>query len=192
MEEVKEKYTPRFMELYRDNIVPELKKKFGYKNHLAVPRILKIVVNMGVGGTTSDAKIMDKAAQELSMITGQKAKICRSRKAISNFKLREGLPIGCCVTLRRKRMYEFLDRFITVAAPRIRDFRGLPSNSFDGQGNYTFGLSEQGIFPEIDVDRISRTQGMNITLNTNAKTDGEAKELLKMFGFPFRKSADKY
>jgi len=188
MEENKEKYTPRLVKLYKESIVSELKSKLGYKNDLAVPRILKIVLNMGVGATTSDVKVMDQASQELAAITGQKAKICRSRKPISNFKLRKGLPIGCCVTLRKRMMYEFLDRLITVAIPRIRDFRGIPANSFDGNGNYTFGLSEQNIFPEINLDKVSRTQGMNITINTSAKTDKEAKELLKLFGFPFKVS----
>lgn len=191
MNKEREGHIPRFAKLYKESIVPEMKQKFGHKNSLEVPKILKIVVNMGVGDTTSDVKIMDKAAQELAAITGQKAKICRARKHISNFKLRKGLPIGCCVTLRRKMMYEFLDRFITVAAPRIRDFRGISSNSFDGRGNFTFGLTEQSIFPEINLDKISRTQGMNITIQTNANTDEEAKELLKLFGFPFRKTAEK-
>jgi len=182
----KEKYIPRFLTLYRDTIVSQLKQARGYKNDLVVPRVLKIVINMGIGEATSDSKIAEKAASELGLIAGQKAKVCRARKPISNFKLRKGQPIGCCVTLRKARMYEFLDRLITVAIPRIRDFRGLPANSFDGKGNYTFGLSEQSIFPEVDLDRISRAQGMNISINTSAKTDEEGKELLKAFGFPFR------
>jgi len=187
MPEQKEKYTPRFAKLYRESIVSQMKEKFGYKNDLAVPRMVKISVNMGVGSATTDVKTVDKAAEELGLITGQKPKICRARKPISNFKLRKGLPIGCCVTLRKNRMYEFFDRFVTVAAPRIRDFRGLSAASFDGNGNYTFGLTEQSIFPEINLDRVSRAQGMNITIHTSAKTDEEAKELLKLFGFPFRK-----
>jgi large subunit ribosomal protein L5 len=182
-----EKQIPRLLELYRKSIVPSLKEKFNIKNDLAVPRLLKISINMGIGAATSDSKIVDKAAEELSLITGQKAKICRARKPISNFKLREGIPIGCCVTLRKNMMYEFLDRLISVATPRIRDFRGLPPNSFDGRGNYTFGLSEQNIFPEVNLDRISRTQGMNITVHTSAGTDEEGRELLLLFGFPFRK-----
>ena len=142
---------------------------------------------MGIGAATADVKIVDKAAQELGMISGQKPKICRARRAISNFKLRENIPIGCCVTLRRDRMYEFLDRLISIATPRIRDFRGLSSHSFDGNGNYNFGLTEQNIFPEVNLDKVNRTQGMNISIHTTAKTDDEAKELLKCFGFPFRR-----
>lgn len=183
----KEKYIPRLLKLYREVIIPELKQKSGYKNSLAVPRILKIVVNMGIGEATSDSKIVEKAAEELAFITGQKAKICRARKPISNFKLKKGVPIGCCVTLRRNMMYEFLDRLITVAIPRIRDFRGFSPTSFDGRGNYTFGLSEQSIFPEVNLDKMTRTQGMNITIHTSAQTDQEAKELLLSFGFPLRK-----
>ena len=184
---LKESYTPRLLKDYRESIVPALKEKLGFKNSLAVPRLLKIVINMGLGEATSDSKIVEKAAEELSMIAGQKAKICRARKPISNFKLRKGIPIGCCVTLRKNMMYEFLDRLITVATPRIRDFRGLPANSFDGRGNYTFGLTEQSIFPELNLDKISKTQGMNITINTSARTDEEGKALLLSFGFPFRK-----
>ncbi len=184
---LKDKNIPRFLKLYRETVVSRLKKELGYKNNLAVPRLLKIVVNMGIGEATSDAKIVEKAAQELGLITGQKPKICRSTKPISNFKLRKGQAIGCCVTLRKNMMYEFLDRFVSVASPRIRDFRGFPSNSFDGMGNYTFGLTEQGIFPEVDLDKVSRTQGMNITINTSAQTDKEARQLLLAFGFPFRR-----
>lgn len=184
---LEKKQLPRLLQQYRDVIILELKQKRGYKNNLEVPRLVKIVVNMGLGSATSDSKIIEKAAQELGLITGQKPKVCRARKAISNFKLRKGLPIGCCVTLRKKMMYEFLDRIITVAMPRIRDFRGFPANSFDGKGNYTFGLTEQSIFPEINLDKVSRTQGMNISINTTAKTDQEAKELLQNFRFPFRR-----
>ena len=184
---LEENQRPRLLKVYRDEIVPGLVEKFGYKNKLASPRLIKIVVNMGVGAASSDSKIIETAARELAVITGQKAKICRSRKAISNFKLREGQAIGCCVVLRKNMMYEFLDRLITVAMPRIRDFRGFSSNSFDGKGNYTFGLLEQGIFPEINLDKISRTQGMNICINTSAKSDEEARELLRLFGFPFRR-----
>lgn len=184
---LEKKNIPRLLTIYREEIVPQLKDKLHCKNNLAVPRLVKIVVNMGVGEATSDSKIIEKAAEELGVITGQKAKTCRSRKAISNFKLRQGQAIGCCVTLRKKMMYEFLDRLITVAIPRIRDFRGFSSKSFDGRGNYTFGLSEQGIFPEINLDRIGRTQGMNICINTSATDDEGAGELLKSFGFPFRR-----
>ena len=184
---IKENNTPRLLTMYRENIMVQLKDKLGYNNDFAVPKLIKIVINMGIGAATSDVKIVEKAAEELALISGQKAKICRSRKPISNFKLRKGLPIGCCVTLRKKMMYEFLDRLITIAIPRIRDFRGLPGNSFDGNGNYTFGLSEQSIFPELNLDKISRTQGMNISIHTSANTDEEAKELLRSFGFPFRR-----
>lgn len=184
---LEEKYVPRLRRVYNEEIIPQLKDKLKCKNSLAVPRLVKIVVNMGVGEATSDSKIIEKAAEELGVITGQKAKICRSRKAISNFKLKKGQVIGCCVTLRKSRMYEFLDRLITVAIPRIRDFRGFSPKSFDGRGNYTFGLSEQGIFPEIDLDKVARTQGMNISINTSATDDQGAKELLKLFNFPFRR-----
>ena len=187
MENTQEKYLPRLLILYRDEIIPKMKERFGYQNNLTVPRLVKITVNMGVGEAISDAKLIEKASEDLAKITGQKPKICRARKAISNFKLREGVAIGCCTTLRRYRMYEFLDRLIMMALPRIRDFRGFSAQSFDNRGNYTFGLSEQTIFPEIDLDKISRTQGMNISLNTNAATDEEAKELLRFFEFPFRK-----
>jgi len=184
---LEKKYVPRLLTIYREEIIPQLMDKLQCKNSLAVPRLIKIVVNMGVGEATSDSKIVEKAAQELGVITGQKAKICRSRKAISNFKLRQGQIIGCCVTLRKSMMYEFLDRLITVAIPRIRDFRGFSSKSFDRRGNYTFGLSEQGIFPEINLDKVGRTQGMNISINTSATDDEGARELLKAFGFPFRR-----
>ncbi len=184
---LKEQSVPRLLKEYRENILPQLKEKWGYSNNLAVPKLSKIVINMGIGAATSDAKIVEKASEELGLITGQKPKICRARKPISNFKLRKGLPIGCCVTLRKQMMYEFLDRLITGAIPRIRDFRGLPGNAFDGNGNYTFGLTEQSIFPELNLDKISRTQGMNISINTTAKTDEEGKDLLRFFGFPFRR-----
>ena len=183
----KEKYIPGFFKLYRETIIPALKEKLGYKNSLAIPRIIKISINMGVGEAASDSKIAEKAAEELGLISGQKAKVCRARKPISNFKLKKDAPIGCCVTLRRKMMYDFFERLITAAAPRIRDFRGFPANSFDGHGNYTFGLLEQTIFPEVNLDKVTRAQGMNITINTSAKTDAEAKELLIAFGFPFRR-----
>jgi len=182
-----EKYIPRLLEEYRGNIVPSMKEKFGYANLLSVPRLNKIVINMGIGEAINDPKLVDAAAADLAVITGQKAKICRARKAVSNFKLRKGLAIGCCVTMRGTRMYEFFDRLITVAIPRIRDFRGFSAHSFDGSGNYNFGLLEQNVFPEITSDKITRTQGMNITIQTTAKTDAEGKELLRLFGFPFRR-----
>jgi len=185
--DLKEKYIPRLLQQYRDEVIAKMKEKFGYKNSLAAPKLLKIVINMGVGAAITDPKLTEKAAEELAIIGGQKAKICRSRKPISNFKLKKGVPVGCCVTLRRYRMYEFLDRFITVASPRIRDFRGLSPNSFDRSGSYTFGLTEQNVFAELEPDKITRAQGMNITINTSAKTDKEAKELLSLLGFPFRR-----
>lgn len=184
--DLKQSYIPRLLKLYREKIVVQMKEKFGYTNLLAVPRVNKVVINMGVGIGTTDVKIVEKCASELAVIAGQKAKICRARKAISNFKLKKGVPIGCCVTLRRQRMYEFLDRFISVAAPRIRDFRGFSPHSFDGQGNYTFALFEQTIFPELEMDKVTRTQGMNISINTSAHTDEEAKYLLTLLGFPFK------
>ena len=178
--------TPRLLELYRKEIVPAMMEKFALKNRLAVPRLEKIVVNMGVGEALQDIKILDKAMDELSVITGQKSIIRRAKKAIANFKIRQGQPIGCKVTLRRAIMYEFMDRLINVAMPRIRDFRGVPQDSFDKAGNYTLGLSEQSLFPEIDYDKIARPQGMDITfVIKNAKSQERAKELLRLFGMPF-------
>ncbi len=185
--DLKEKYIPRLLVSYRKEIVPKMKEKFGYKNDFAVPRLIKIVVNMGVGEATSDSKLIEKCSYDLSLITGQRPKVTRARKPISNFKIRKGMAIGCCVTLRRYRMYEFLDRLISVAIPRIRDFRGFSLHSFDGRGNYTFGLTEQTVFPEVDIDKVEKTQGMDITINTTALTDEEARELLRLFGFPFRR-----
>ncbi|MBD3263476.1 MAG: 50S ribosomal protein L5 [Candidatus Omnitrophica bacterium] len=185
--DLKEKYVPRLLQLYKESILPEMKKERGYSNDLAVPRLVKIVVNMGLGSVSSDPKAIEQLSGELAVITGQKAKICRARKPISNFKLRKGMGVGCCTTLRKSRMYEFLDRLITVAIPRIRDFRGFSSHAFDGSGNYAFGLAEQGIFPEINLDKVSRTQGMNIVINTNAVSDEECRLLLEKFGFPFRR-----
>jgi len=185
--EKNDKYLPRLLEVYRKEIIAKMKEKLGYTNTMAVPHLVKIVVNMGVGEGTNDPKVTEKCAEELAMITGQKAKICRARKFISNFKLKKNAPIGCCVTLRGSRMYEFLDRLITITTPRIRDFHGFSSKSFDGRGNYTFGLTEQSVFPEIAMDKVTRTQGMNITVCTSAKTDKEALELLKLIGFPFRR-----
>ncbi len=177
----------RLAETYQNDVVPALMKKFDYKSLMQVPKINKIVVNMGVGEAVSDAKILEEAVKELETITGQKASIRKAKKAISNFKLREGVNIGAKVTLRRERMYEFMDRLINIALPRVRDFRGLSDKSFDGRGNYTLGVKEQIIFPEINVDRIVKILGMDITFVTTAKTDNEAFELLSSFGFPFRK-----
>jgi len=181
--------TPRLLEKYRKEIIPAMQQKFNYKSPMRVPAVKKVVVNMGVGEAITDIKILDKAQEELAAITGQKPVICRAKQAIANFKIREGLPIGCKVTLRRTMMYEFLDRLINVALPRVRDFRGVPSDSFDKDGNYSLGLKEQAIFPEIDIDRIQRVQGMDITIVTNAKTSEEAYELLSLFGMPFQVKA---
>jgi large subunit ribosomal protein L5 len=185
---VQEKGVPaRLRERYNRDIVTVLMKRFNYKSQMQVPRLEKISVNMGVGAATQDPKILDVAAKELEAITGQKVAITKSKKAISNFKLRENLAIGCRVTLRRDKMYEFLDRLISVALPRVRDFKGVPDKSFDGHGNYTLGIKEQIIFPEIDVDKISRVSGMDVTFVTTAKSDAEAYELLKELGMPFVK-----
>ncbi len=187
VEETQEKIVPRLKKLYHEVIIPEMMKKFGYKSVMQVPRLVKIVVNMGVGQATQDPKLLEMAMKELSKITGQQPVIRRARKSISNFKLRAGMAIGCKVTLRRERMYEFLDRLINAAIPRIRDFRGLSDKSFDGRGNYTLGIKEHIIFPEINVDEVERIFGMDITIVTTAKTDEEAYELLRLFGMPFRK-----
>jgi large subunit ribosomal protein L5 len=178
---------PRLEELFAKSLTPELMKRFKYTSVMEVPRLHKISVNVGVGAATQDAKILDTVVKDLESIVGQKPVITKAKKAISNFKLREGLPIGVRVTLRRKKMYEFMDRFVAVAVPRIRDFRGFSDRSFDGRGNYTVGVKEQIIFPEIDVDKISRVFGMDITFVTTARTDQEALELLKGLGFPFIK-----
>ncbi|MBU3741965.1 MAG: 50S ribosomal protein L5 [Candidatus Kapabacteria bacterium] len=177
----------RLSAFYKETVVPALMKRFNYSSIMQVPRIEKIAINIGAGGATQDTKVLQSALNELELITGQRPAVTRATKSIANFKLREGMPIGCRVTLRRARMYEFLDRFINIAAPRIRDFRGFPDKSFDGRGNYTIGLKEQIIFPEIDVDKVSRITGMDITFVTNAQTDEEAHALLQEFGFPFRK-----
>jgi len=187
IEETQEKVVPRLKKLYHEVIIPEMMKRFGYKNVMQVPRLVKIVVNMGVGQATQDPKLLEMAMKELAKITGQQPVIRRARKSISNFKLRAGMAIGCKVTLRRERMYEFLDRLINAAIPRIRDFRGLSDKSFDGRGNYTLGIKEHIIFPEINVDEVERIFGMDITIVTTAKTDEEAYELLRLFGMPFRK-----
>ncbi len=183
--------TPRFLEKYRNEVVPQMMKAFSLKNKLAVPRIEKIVVNMGVGEALQDIKILEKSMEELAVITGQKPILRRAKKAIANFKIKQGQPIGCKVTLRRAMMYEFMDRLLTIALPRIRDFRGVSPDAFDEKGNYTLGISEQGIFPEIDYDRIARPQGMDITLVIkNVRVKEEARELLRLFGMPFKNSTD--
>jgi len=178
---------PRLLDSYRSNIVPSLMKKFGYKSVMQVPRLNKICLNMGVGQATQDAKLLDAAVQELEAITGQKVVVTKAKKAISNFKLREGLSIGCRVTLRREKMYEFMDRLVSVALPRVRDFRGVSDKSFDGHGNFTMGIREQIVFPEIDVDKVSRITGLDVTFVTTASSDVEAYELLKELGMPFVK-----
>ncbi len=177
----------RLADTYKKELVPELMKKFNYKSIMQVPKLHKIVVNMGVGAAVADQKILEEAVKELETITGQKASIRKAKKSISNFKLREGVNIGAMVTLRKEKMYEFLDRLINIALPRVRDFRGLSDKSFDGRGNYTLGIKEQIIFPEINVDKITKVLGMDVTFVTTANTDNEAYELLQAFGFPFRK-----
>ena len=181
------KIPSRLFDYYHTEIVPGLMKTFSYKNIMQVPKIEKVVVNMGLGAAVTEPKILEEAVKELESITGQKASVRKAKKAISNFKLREGVSIGAMVTLRKERMYEFLDRLINVALPRVRDFRGLSDKSFDGRGNYTLGVKEQIIFPEINVDKISRVLGMDVTIVTSAKSDNEAYELLKSFGMPFIK-----
>src|SRR5947207_12050452 len=176
----------RLKEVYNKEIVPALTKQFGYKSSMEVPRITKIVLNMGVGDATGDKKLLDNAAGDMTKISGQKPVITKARKAIAGFKIREGYPIGCMVTLRQERMYEFLDRLITIALPRVRDFRGVSGRGFDGHGNYNMGIKEQIIFPEIEYDKIDAVRGMNITITTSAKSDAEAKALLAAFKFPFR------
>jgi large subunit ribosomal protein L5 len=184
-------YTPRMKKQYDDAIVKAMTEKFGYKNRMEVPKIEKIVINMGVGEATQDKKKVEQAASEMEAIAGQKPVVTKAKKSIAQFKLREGMPIGCKVTLRRERMYEFLDRLITIALPRVRDFRGLNPKSFDGRGNYAMGLKEQIVFPEINYDRIEKVRGMDVIVTTTAKTDDEARELLRLFGFPFpREDAD--
>ncbi len=177
----------RLADTYKKEVVPELMKKFNYKSIMQVPKLHKIVVNMGVGAAVADQKILEEAVKELETITGQKASIRKAKKSISNFKLREGVNIGAMVTLRKEKMYEFLDRLINIALPRVRDFRGLSDKSFDGRGNYTLGIKEQIIFPEINVDKITKVLGMDVTFVTTANTDNEAYQLLQAFGFPFRK-----
>ena len=177
---------PRLKEIYNKEVVPALTKQFGYKSVMEVPRIDKIVLNMGVGEAVADKKVLENAAADMQKISGQKPVITKARKAISVFKIREGYPIGCMVTLRQARMYEFLDRLISIALPRVRDFRGVSGRSFDGRGNFNMGVKEQIIFPEIEYDKIDALRGMNITITTTAKSDAEAKALLSAFRFPFR------
>jgi large subunit ribosomal protein L5 len=178
-------YAPRLKRDYEDRIAAAMTERFGYKNRMEVPRLEKIVINMGVGEATQDKKKVEAAAAEMQAIAGQKPVITKAKKSIAQFKLREGMPIGCKVTLRRDRMYEFLDRLVTIALPRVRDFRGLNPRSFDGRGNYAMGLKEQIIFPEINYDQIDKVRGMDIIITTTAKTDEEARELLRLFNFPF-------
>jgi len=177
----------RLQQFYREKVIPQLKKELGVPNEMQVPRISKITVNMGVGEAVADKKVMDAAVADLTRITGQKPLICKSRKSIATFKLRAGLPVGCKVTLRGARMYEFLDRLITIALPRVRDFRGISPRAFDGQGNYSLGVKEQIIFPEIQYDQIDQLRGMDITITTTARDNKTGRALLEAFNFPFRK-----
>lgn len=179
-------YTPRLKQKYREEVAPALREQFGYKSVMEIPKIEKICINQGVGDATQDKKLVDNALQEIRIIAGQKDVPTKARKSVSNFKLREGMTIGARVTLRQERMYEFLDRLITVALPRVRDFRGVNDKSFDGRGNYSMGITEQIIFPEIDLDKVARITGMDITIVTSAKTDAEALALLKLMGIPFK------
>ena len=176
----------RLKEVYKNEIAPALAKQFGYKSPMEVPRITKITLNRGVGEATGDKKILDNAVADMQKVAGQKPVITKARKAIAGFKIREGYPIGCMVTLRKERMYEFLDRFVTIALPRVRDFRGISGRAFDGRGNYNIGIKEQIIFPEIEYDKVDAMRGMNISITTTAKTDAEARALLAAFRFPFR------
>lgn len=176
----------RLQEFYNDKVVPELVKQFGYKSIMEVPRIEKITINMGVGEAVADKKVMEFAVGDLEKIAGQKVVVTKAKKSIAGFKIRDGYPVGCKVTLRRDRMFEFLDRLVTVALPRVRDFRGVSAKSFDGRGNYNMGVREQIIFPEIEYDKIDALRGMNITITTTAKTDDEARALLAAFKFPFK------
>src|SRR3990172_7980721 len=179
---------PRLKERYRNDIVPAMREQFGYKNVMQVPKVRKVTLNMGVGEGTHDAKVMDEAALQLGQISGQKPQVRRARKSVANFKLGAGMPVGLRVTLRGDRMYEMLDRLVSIALPRIRDFRGVPAGSFDGRGNYSLGVREQIIFPEIDYDKIDRLRGLDIAITTTAKTDDEGRALLKLMGMPIRES----
>lgn len=185
---MEEKYIPRLQRLYQEMVLPQMMKLYNYKNRMAVPKIEKIVINMGIGEASKNIKILDSAIEELSLITGQKPVVKRARKAISAFKIRKGMPIGCAVTLRGWRMYEFLDRLINIALPRVRDFKGLSPDSFDGRGNYTLGLTDQLIFPEIDYSKVEKLRGMNVTIVTTAKDNRQARDLLKLIGFPFKEA----
>lgn len=183
--------TPRLLQIYKEQIVPEMGKKFGYKNPLQAPRLEKIVLNMGVGAASQDIKILEQAAADLATISGQKPAITRAKKSIANFKIRKGMPVGCKVILRGRRMYEFLDRLINVALPRIRDFRGVSPDAFDQKGSYALGLKEQAIFPEIDIDKVSKPQGMDVIINIKSGSKSESYELLKMLGMPFAGTSKK-
>jgi large subunit ribosomal protein L5 len=176
----------RLAELYNKEMVPQLMKDQNYKNVMEVPKLVKIVLNMGLGEAIQNVKILDSASEELAAIAGQRPVITKAKKSIAGFKLRQGMPIGCCVTLRREKMYEFLDRLVSVSLPRVRDFKGISGKAFDGQGNYSLGVKEQLIFPEIDYDKVDKIKGLNITIVTTAKTDAEGKALLKLMGLPFR------
>lgn len=176
----------RLHERYRKEVIPALMKRFAYKNPMAVPKLAKVVVNIGLGEASQNIKLLDVAAQELGQITGQKPIVTRAKKSIANFKIRKGMPIGCCVTLRGERMYEFMDRLCNIVLPRVRDFKGLAPTAFDGRGNYTLGLRDQLVFPEIDYTRVDKIKGMNVTLTTTARNDEEGRELLKMLGVPLR------
>lgn len=180
----------RLQQHYKETVAPELMKKFGYTNVMAVPRLRKVVVNMGVGKATENKKRLEDAVRDLSTITGQKPLVTKAKKSVSAFKLREGLDIGCKVTLRGRRMYEFLDRFISLASPRIRDFRGFNDKSFDGRGNYTVGMAEQSVFPEINIDKMEFVQGMDITMVISGESDEASRELLRLIGFPFQRHED--
>ena len=177
---------PRLKDFYKNEVVKKMTKEFNYKNGMEVPALKKIVINMGIGEAIQNIKVLDSAVNELTMIAGQKPVITKAKKSIANFKLREGMPIGCMVTLRKDQMYEFFDRLVNVALPRVRDFKGVSGKAFDGRGNYTLGIREQIIFPEIDYDKIDKIKGMNISIITTAKTDEEGKYLLKLMGMPFR------
>lgn len=176
----------RLRELHKNEVVPAMMKRFGYKNPMQVPRVEKVVINMGLGEASQNPKVLESAVQELALISGQQPVVTRARKSVSSFRVREGMPIGCKVTLRGERMYHFLDRLFNIALPRVRDFRGLNPNAFDGRGNYTLGLREQLVFPEIDYDKMDQVRGMDITIVTTAETDEEARELLRLLGMPLR------
>jgi len=178
----------RLREKYKDDVVPAMIQKFGYGTVMAVPRVTKVIVNMGLGEAITEPKILDQASEEIAVITGQRPSITRARKSISNFKLREGMPIGCRVTLRGTRMYEFLDRMINLALPRVRDFRGVSAKAFDGRGNYTLGIKDQLVFPETNISKVQKVKGMNVCIVTTARTDEEGRELLRGLGMPFRQN----